>query len=62
MISFPLIQLVVDVVILGLVYWAVSLIPLPAPFNQIVKVIFVIIAVLILLSALGFSTGFPQIR
>lgn len=48
-----LISLIVFLVILGLVYWLVSLIPLPAPFGTIIKVIFIIIAILYVLQALG---------
>ncbi len=40
-----MISLIIFIVVLGLVYWAVSLLPLPAPFGTIVQVIFVIIAV-----------------
>lgn len=61
-----MIELLVFIVVLGLVYWAVSLIPLPAPFPTIVQVIFIIIAVLALLNALGFThfglVSFPRLR
>lgn len=61
-----MVELLVFIIILGLVYWAVSLIPLPAPFPTIVQVIFIIIAVLALLNALGFThyglTGLPRIN
>ena len=36
----------------GLIYWVVSLIPLAAPFQQIIKVIFIIIAVILVLAFL----------
>lgn len=48
-----LVSLIVFIVILGLIYWLVSLIPLPTPFPTIVKVIFIIIAVLYILQTLG---------
>lgn len=57
-----MISLLVFIIILGLVYWAVTLIPLPAPFPTIVKIIFILIAVLAILHALGISTGFPAFR
>ena len=57
-----MIELLVFIVILGLCYWAVSLIPLPAPFPTIVQIIFIIIAVVALLNVFGFSTGLPTIR
>ena len=44
-------------------YWLVSLIPLPAPFGKIVQVLFVILAVLAVLSAFGvLPGGLPHIR
>jgi hypothetical protein len=51
-----LINLLVWLIILGLVfyviYWAVSQIPLPAPFNVVVRVVLALIVVIVLLSAL----------
>lgn len=53
-----LISLIGFIIVLGLVYWLVSLIPLPAPFPTIVKVLFIIIAVLYILQAFGvLNTG-----
>jgi hypothetical protein len=57
-----MISLIKAIVILGLIYWAVSLIPLPDPFPTIVKILFIIAAVVIVLQAFGISTGLPQIR
>lgn len=48
-----LITLVITLVVLALVYWLVSLLPLPDPFGLIVKVLFVLIAVLYILNAYG---------
>lgn len=54
-----LISLIVFVVVVALVYWLVSLIPLPAPFDLIVKVLFILIVVLYILKAFGiFSANF----
>lgn len=53
-----IISVIVFVIILALVYWLVSLIPLPDPFNVIVKVLFILIAVLYILNAFGiFHSG-----
>ena len=41
------------VVILALVYWLVSLISLPEPFGTIIRVLFILIAVLYTLQAFG---------
>jgi hypothetical protein len=48
-----LITLVVTLVVLALVYRLVSLLPLPDPFELIVKVLFILIAVLYILNAFG---------
>jgi hypothetical protein len=47
-----LINMVVAGLILGLIYWLVSMIPLPEPYKNAVNVFFLLIAVLILLSIL----------
>ena len=47
-----LIHVVIVLVVLGLLYWLVTMLPLPAPFPKIIQVVFVIIAVLYLLSLL----------
>lgn len=53
-----LISLIVTLVILGLAFWLVSLIPLEEPFGKIIKVVFIVIAVLVVLEKLGvYSTG-----
>lgn len=44
-----LITLLVVVIVLGLAWWIISMIPLPEPARQIVTVVFVVIAALILI-------------
>ena len=55
-----MIELLAFIIVLGLIYWAVSLIPLPAPFPTIVQIIFILIAVVALLNFLGVHTGIPS--
>lgn len=47
-----LIHVLIVVIVLGLVWWLMTLIPLPAPFAQIAQVIIIIIAVLIIIALL----------
>jgi len=55
--------LIVYVVILGLLYWCVTLLPLPDPFPLVVKILFVILLILILLNAIGYvSFPAPHLR
>lgn len=51
-----LISLLVAVIILGLIYYALTLLPLPAPFKTIVLVIFIIIVIIYLA---GYIPGGP---
>jgi len=48
-----LIQLLIIVIVLGLLYWLVTLLPLPAPFKNIALVIVILIAIVWLLSVAG---------
>ena len=58
-----LITLILWLIVIGLLYWLVSLIPLPAPFGQIVMVAFILLAVLAVLSAFGIvGGGLPHVR
>lgn len=53
-----LVSLIIGIIVLGLVYWLVTLIPLPDPFPTIIKVLFIIIAVFYIFDALGiYHTG-----
>lgn len=47
-----LIQLVVVLVVMGIVWWAITQIPLPAPASWIVRVLFGLICALIVLNLL----------
>jgi len=55
-------SLLISVILLGLLYWLVSLIPLPSPFPQVVRVLFIILLVLVVLSAFGLMPGNLRIR
>jgi hypothetical protein len=55
-----LFSLLVLVIVLGLVYWVVTMLPIPEPFRQIALVIIVVICLLYLLSMLfGMAGPFP---
>ena len=47
-----LLNLILFLVILGVLWWVVSLLPIPAPFPTIIQVLFIILAVLALLNVL----------
>jgi cation transporter-like permease len=53
-------NLIILLVVIGLIAWGVTLLPLPAPFPTIIHVILVIIAILAVLHALG--VGVPSLR
>ena len=58
-----MLSLIVSVVVLGLLYWVLTLLPLPDPFPIVLKVLFVILLVLLLLNSFGYvSTPLVRIR
>jgi hypothetical protein len=58
-----LITLLLYLVVLGLVYWLITRLPLPAPFGLIVQVVFVIIVIVVLFDLLGGgAVGLPRLR
>jgi hypothetical protein len=52
-----LVSLLVAVVVLGLLFYVVGLLPLPAPFKTIALVIVALIAIIYLLGLLGYGPG-----
>ena len=53
-----LISLLIILLILSIVYWVFTLIPVPAPFNWILRAVFGIIVLIVLLNfLLGGSVG-----
>ena len=48
-----MISIIVSIVILGLVAYGVTLLPIPQPFKQIINVILIIAAILYLLNFAG---------
>jgi hypothetical protein len=57
-----LIALLILVLIAGLLWWAITQIPLPAPIAQIVQVVFVIIIALMLVGMLFGGVPLPTLR
>jgi hypothetical protein len=54
-----LIQLLVFVIVAGLIYWLLTLLPIPEPFKNIVMVIFIVICIVWLIGTL--TGGFPML-
>lgn len=52
-----LVNLIVYLVVFGLIWWLVSLLPLPSPVAQVVRVLFIILLILIVLSVFGIIPG-----
>jgi hypothetical protein len=50
-----LVDLLVMVIVLGLLYWLVTLLPLPPPFKTVALVIIILICVIWLLSFTSFG-------
>lgn len=47
-----LLNLMIFVVVLGGIYWVLSLLPIPAPFDRVLQVIMVVILVIVCLKFL----------
>jgi heme A synthase len=58
-----LFSLLVLVIVLGLIYWIVTLLPIPPPFKQVALVIVIVICLIYLLGILfGAVAPFPIVR
>jgi hypothetical protein len=45
-----LLHIIIILLVLGIVWWLVGYLPLPAPFGQIIRVIIIIIAIIVIIS------------
>ncbi len=53
-----LINLIIVLLVLGVAWWVITLLPLPAPFPLILQVVFVIIALIVVVDVLlGIAGG-----
>jgi heme A synthase len=57
-----LLTILILVLIFGLIYWALQMVPLPPPARNIVNVIFVVVVVLVMVSMLFGGVSFPGLR
>lgn len=48
-----MLELIAALIILGIVFYLITLIPMAEPFPQIIRVVAIIIAVVLILNALG---------
>lgn len=48
-----MLELLATLIILGLVFYIVTLIPMAEPFPQIIRIVAILIAVILILNALG---------
>lgn len=53
-----LLNLILWLVVLGLVWYLIGLLPLPAPIGQIITVVFVLLLILVVLGLFGVVPGF----
>lgn len=57
-----IVNVIAYLIILGLVWWLCTLLPLPHPIGLIVQVLFIILAILIVLSLFGLvPIGVPRL-
>lgn len=56
-----LISIIIIAIIAGLAFWLVGMLPLPAPFGQIVQVAVVLICLLVLLGVVFGGVQLPRL-
>lgn len=57
-----LISLLIFIIIFGLLYWCVTLLPIPQPFRNVALVILILICIIVLLNSLGVVGSAPVVR
>lgn len=50
-----IVSLIVTLIVLGLIWWLVDMLPIPSPIANIIRGLFLILAVVIVLNAFGFD-------
>lgn len=58
-----IISIIIYLVIFGLIWYCITLLPLPAPFAKLIQVLFILLVILMLLSLVGILPGghFPTL-
>lgn len=57
-----LIYILVMLIVFGLIYWVITLLPLPYPFGLIAQIVVAVILLLVLLSLIGVVPRGPLLR
>lgn len=57
-----IITLIVFLVVLGLLYWLLTLLPLPEPFPIVIKVLIILLLIYVILSTFGMVPAMPHVR
>lgn len=57
-----LINLIIWGLVLAIIWWGISQIPVPAPFSWVIRAVFALVCVLVLLSVLGVVGSGVSIR
>jgi len=50
-------SLIITLIVAGLVYWLITLLPLPSPFPEIIKVIVILVLIVWILQLFGVLGG-----
>lgn len=53
-------SLIVSLIILGLIFYFIEMIPLAEPFGKIIRVVAIIVAVVLVLQFFGINLGLPN--
>lgn len=55
-------ELIIALILLGVVFYFINMIPMAAPIPRIIQVVVCIVAVVLVLQWLGVNTGLPTIN
>lgn len=55
-------SLIIALIILGVIFYFIEMIPMAAPMPQIIRAVVIILAVVLVLQWLGVNTGLPSLR
>ena len=54
-------EIIITLILLGLVFYFIQMIPMASPFPEIIRVVAILIAVVMVVQWLGYDLGLPRL-